>query len=54
MIVKSMLLPRDGMSLCGIQNVLTKDKVDEAVDILYVTTSKVSSEIEIKKATRKK
>jgi hypothetical protein len=41
------------MSLCGIQNDLTKDKIDGAVDILYVRTSKGSSEIENKKATGK-
>jgi len=48
-----MSLPRNGMTMCGIQNVLAKDKVDETVDILYVTTRKVSSEIEIKKTTGK-
>jgi hypothetical protein len=41
------------MSFCGIHNVLAKDKVDETVDILYVTTRKASIEIEIKKATGK-
>jgi hypothetical protein len=40
MIFKSMPLPRDGMTWCGIQNDLAKDKVGERVDILYVMTSK--------------
>jgi hypothetical protein len=30
-----MPLLREGMTLCGIQNVLTKDKVNETVDICY-------------------
>jgi hypothetical protein len=49
MIVKNMSLLRDGTTLCGIHNVLAKDKVDEKVDILYVTTRKASSQMEIKR-----
>jgi hypothetical protein len=41
------------MTLYGIHNVLAKDKVGETVDILYATTSKASSEMEIKETTRK-
>jgi len=52
MIVKSMLLLRDGMTLCGITNVLAIDKVDETVDILYVLTRKASSKMEIKRHLR--
>jgi hypothetical protein len=53
MIVKSRLLPRGGMTWCGIQSVLAKDKVNESFEILYVTTRKGSSEMEIKKTTGK-
>jgi hypothetical protein len=42
-----MSLLRDGMT-CGIHNVLAKDKVNETVDILYVTTRKALSQMEIK------
>jgi hypothetical protein len=35
------------------RNVVSEDKVDEAVDVLYVTTRKASCEVEIKKKTRK-
>jgi hypothetical protein len=35
--------------MCGIQNDLAIDKVDETVDILYDTTRKESCEIEIKR-----
>jgi hypothetical protein len=48
-----MSLLRDGMTLYGIHNVLAKDKVNETVDILYVTTRKASSQLEIKKTTGK-
>jgi hypothetical protein len=41
------------MTLCGIHNVLAKDKVDESVDILYVTIRKASSQMEIKKTWRR-
>ena len=48
-----MSLMRDRMVLCGIKNVLAKDKEDETVDLLYVTTRKASSEMKIKKTTGK-
>ena len=48
-----MLLLRDGMTLCGIQDVLAKGKVHETVDILYVMTRKALNEMEIKKTSGK-
>jgi hypothetical protein len=39
--------------ICGIKEVLVKGKVHETVDILYVMTSKASSEMEIKEAIGK-
>jgi len=39
--------------LFGIKNILAEDKVDETVDLIYVTTRKALSEIEIKKKTGK-
>jgi hypothetical protein len=35
------------------KNALSEDKVDETVDLIYVTTRKASSETEIKKKTGK-
>ena len=43
--IQKYALPRDGMTMCGIQNVLAIDKVDETVAMLYDTTRKESSEI---------
>jgi hypothetical protein len=39
--------------ICGIKEVVVKGKVHETVDILYVMTSKASSEMEIKEAIGK-
>jgi hypothetical protein len=48
MIVKSLYLLREEMTLCGIHNVLAKDNLDERV-----TKRKASSEMEIKKTRQK-
>jgi len=46
-----MLLLRDGMTLCGIQDVLAKGKVHK--QLIYVMTRKASNEMEIKKTSGK-
>jgi hypothetical protein len=48
-----MPLLRERMTLCGKQNVLAKDKSDETVDILHVTTRKEPAEMENKKTKGK-
>ena len=53
MTVKSNSLLRDRIDMCGIKNSLLADKVDATVDLIYDTTRKASSEIEIKKKTGK-